>query len=142
MKECAADLSKVYGVSKVDAFPDSGRLQGSPDLPGDTEESMADEERTLNGATDRSAESGRRLAGFAAGMVFGALIGAGIALMFAPESGEKTRRRLRRRLERLREETAEGLERAGASTRRDLARRRKRLEAGLERAADRARDIL
>jgi copper chaperone CopZ len=44
MKECAADLSKVYGVTKVDAFPDRGRLQGSPDLPGETEESMADEE--------------------------------------------------------------------------------------------------
>jgi hypothetical protein len=142
MKECAADLSKVYGVTKVDAIPDGGRLQGSPDLPRDTEESMADEERTPNGGTDRRAEAGRGLAGFAAGMVFGTLIGAGIALMFAPESGEKTRRRLRRRLERLREETAEGLERAGSSTRRDLARRRKRLEAGLERAVDRARDVL
>jgi gas vesicle protein len=103
---------------------------------------MADEERTPSAGTTRSPETGRGLGGFAAGIFFGALIGAGIALMCAPESGEKTRPRLRRRLERLREETAEGLERAGASTRRDLARRRKRLEAGIERAADRARDIL
>jgi hypothetical protein len=125
MKECAADLSKVYGVMKVDAFPDRDRLQGSPDLPGDTEESMADEEHTPEGGSDRGPEPGRGLGGFAAGMIFGALIGAGIALMLAPQSGEKTRRRLRRRLERLREDTTEGLERAGASARRELARRRK-----------------
>ena len=75
MKECAADLSKVYGVTKVDAFPDRGRLQGSAGLPGDREEMMADEERTPRGGTDRGVEAGRGLAGFAAGMVFGALIG-------------------------------------------------------------------
>jgi hypothetical protein len=71
-----------------------------------------------------------------------AFLGAAIALMFAPERGDKTRRRLRRRLQRLREETTEGLERAGTRTRRDLERRKRRLEAGLERAADRARDAI
>jgi len=27
MKKCAADLSKVYGVTMVDGSPDGGRLQ-------------------------------------------------------------------------------------------------------------------
>ena len=142
MKECAADLSKVYGVTMVDAFSDSDRLQGARGVPGETEDAMADEESTSNGTTDPADAAGRGLGGFAAGILFGAMIGAGIALILAPESGQKTRRRLRRRLERLREESAEGLERAGASARRDLARRRKQLEAGVERAVDRARDAL
>jgi gas vesicle protein len=88
------------------------------------------------------ADASRGMGAFAAGVVFGAFLGAGIALMFAPERGNKTRRRLRRRLQQLREETAEGLERAGSRTRRDLARRKRRLEQGLERAAERARDVI
>ncbi len=83
----------------------------------DEDESRIDEEA---GTTD----GGRGIGAFAAGVVFGAMLGAGMALMFAPERGDKARRRLRRRLERLREDTAEGLERAGARTRRELARRR------------------
>jgi hypothetical protein len=69
-------------------------------------------------------EGGGGLGGFAAGVIFGAMLGAGMALMFAPERGDTTRRRLSRRLTRLREDTAEGLERAGARTRRELLRRR------------------
>lgn len=87
-------------------------------------------------------EASRGIGGFAAGVVFGVFLGAGIALMFAPERGDKTRRRLRRRLQQLREDTADGLERAGSRTRRDLARRKRRLEAGLERVAERARDTI
>jgi gas vesicle protein len=85
---------------------------------------MTDDESMLDEVGGHAGESGRGLGGFAAGVVFGALLGAGIALMFAPERGDTTRRRLSRRLTRLREDTAEGLERAGARTRRELRRRR------------------
>jgi gas vesicle protein len=85
---------------------------------------MADDESRLDEMGDDGDEHGRGLGGFAAGVVFGALLGAGMALMFAPERGDTTRRRLSRRLTRLREEAAEGLERAGARTRREVRRRR------------------
>lgn len=102
---------------------------------------MAETDSTMTEVVDE-ADGSRGIGAFAAGVVFGAFLGAGIALMFAPERGDKTRRRLRRRLQQLREDTAEGLERAGTRTRRDLARRRRRLEVGLERAAERARDAI
>jgi len=102
---------------------------------------MADDESRMTEMVDE-ADASRGVGAFAAGVVFGAFLGAAIALMFAPERGDKTLRRLRRRLQRLREETTEGLERAGTRTRRDLERRKRRLEAGLERAADRARDAI
>jgi hypothetical protein len=98
---------------------------------------MAETNSTMTEVVDE-ADGSRGIGAFAAGVVFGAFLGAGIALMFAPERGDKTRRRLRRRLQQLREDTAEGLERAGTRTRRDLARRRRRLE----RAAERARDAI
>jgi hypothetical protein len=85
---------------------------------------MTDDESMLDEMDEGEDEGGRGLGGFAAGVVFGALLGAGIALMFAPERGDTTRRRLSRRLTRLREDTAEGLERAGARTRREVLRRR------------------
>src|SRR5882724_9957465 len=78
---------------------------------------MSDVEGRVAGTSELGDEVGRGIGGFAAGVVFGALLGAGIALMFAPERGDKTRRRLRRRLQRLREEAAEGLQRAGKRTR-------------------------
>ncbi|HET6580220.1 MAG TPA: YtxH domain-containing protein [Gemmatimonadales bacterium] len=102
---------------------------------------MADDDSGVTEMVDQ-ADGSRGIGAFAAGVIFGAFLGAGIALMFAPERGDKTRRRLRRRLQQLREDTAEGLERAGTRTRRDLARRKRRLEAGLERAAERARDAI
>ncbi|HUR95054.1 MAG TPA: YtxH domain-containing protein [Gemmatimonadales bacterium] len=85
---------------------------------------MAEDENTSDVAAERTADDGRSLGGFAAGLLVGAMLGAGLALMFAPERGDRTRRRLRRRLERLREDTSEGLGRAGALTRRELLRRR------------------
>jgi gas vesicle protein len=85
---------------------------------------MTDDESGLDETGDGGDENGRGLGGFAAGVIFGAMLGAGIALMFAPERGDTTRRRLSRRLTRLREDTAEGLERAGARTRREVLRRR------------------
>jgi gas vesicle protein len=85
---------------------------------------MTDDESGLDETGDGADETGRGLGGFAAGVIFGAMLGAGIALMFAPERGDTTRRRLSRRLTRLREDTAEGLERAGARTRREVLRRR------------------
>ncbi len=85
---------------------------------------MAEDEGGIDEMADREDDDSRGLGGFAAGVVFGALVGAGLALMFAPERGDKTRRRLRRRLERLREDTAEGLGRAGKLTRREVLRRR------------------
>jgi gas vesicle protein len=85
---------------------------------------MTDDESGLDEMGDGGDESGRGLGGFAAGVIFGAMLGAGIALMFAPERGDTTRRRLSRRLTRLREDTAEGLERASARTRREVLRRR------------------
>jgi hypothetical protein len=88
------------------------------------EAGMTDDQSRLDEMAEGGDESGRGLGGFAAGVVFGALLGAGIALMFAPERGDRTRRRLGRRLARLREDTAEGLERAGERTRRELRRRR------------------
>jgi uncharacterized membrane protein YccC len=103
---------------------------------------MADDDSKVSPMDDAYEQVGRGIGGFAAGVVFGALLGAGIALMFAPERGDKTRRRLRHRLEQLREDAAEGIERAGTRTRRELDRRRRQAEAGLERAADRAKDIL
>jgi hypothetical protein len=78
---------------------------------------MADVEGRVADTGELGDEMSRGIGGFAAGVVFGALLGAGIALMFAPERGDKTRRRLRRRLQRLREEAAEGLQRAGRRTR-------------------------
>jgi gas vesicle protein len=102
---------------------------------------MAEDDSKVTEMVD-AADGSRGIGAFAAGVVFGAFLGAGIALMFAPERGDKTRRRLRRRLQQLREDTAEGLERAGTRTRRDLARRKRRLEVGLERAAERARDAI
>ncbi|MDQ3426269.1 MAG: YtxH domain-containing protein, partial [Gemmatimonadota bacterium] len=60
--------------------------------------------------------------GFAAGMVAGVLLGAGLALLLAPNRGSRTRRRLSRRLQRLRENAAEGLDRAGTRSRRQLQR--------------------
>jgi hypothetical protein len=65
--------------------------------------------------------------GFAYGLVVGILLGAGLALMFAPERGDRARDRLRKRLRQLREDAAEGLDRAGARTRKELLRRRKQL---------------
>jgi len=103
---------------------------------------MADDESEVDAMTRRADDSGRGIGGFAAGVVFGALLGAGIALMFAPDRGDVTRRHLRRRLQRLREDAADGLERAGDRARRDLARGRRHLEDGVERAADKARDAL
>jgi gas vesicle protein len=103
---------------------------------------MADDESEVDAMTRRADDSGRGIGGFAAGVVFGALLGAGIALMFAPDRGDVTRRHLRRRLQRLREDAADGLERAGDRARRDLARGRRHLEDGIERAADKARDAL
>jgi gas vesicle protein len=85
---------------------------------------MSDDESRLDDVGEGEDESGRGLGGFAAGVVFGALLGAGMALMFAPERGDTARRRLSRRLTRLREDTAEGLQRAGARTRREVLRRR------------------
>jgi gas vesicle protein len=85
---------------------------------------MTVDESGLDETGDGGDETGRGLGGFAAGVIFGAMLGAGIALMFAPERGDTTRRRLSRRLTRLREEAAEGLERAGARTRREALRRR------------------
>lgn len=125
MKECAANLSKVYGVTMVDGFTDTGRLQGNRTHGVEREARMAEDEVAMDEMAEPEGGDGRGLGGFAAGMVFGALLGAGLALMFAPERGDKTRRRLRRRLERLRENTAEGLERTGALTRRELLRRRR-----------------
>ena len=86
---------------------------------------MAEDETELDAGAERETDDTRRLGGFAAGLFVGALLGAGIALIFAPERGDRTRRRLRRRLERLREDTSEGLGRAGALTRRELLRRGK-----------------
>jgi gas vesicle protein len=103
---------------------------------------MADDESEVDEMTRRGDHSGRGIGGFAAGVVFGALLGAGIALMLAPDRGDVTRRHLRRRLQRLREDAAEGLDRAGDRARRDLARGRRHLEDGIERAADKARDAL
>jgi gas vesicle protein len=85
---------------------------------------MTDDESRLDETDDGGERNGRGMGGFAAGVVFGALLGAGIALLLAPERGDTTRRRLSRRLTRLREEAAEGLERAGAQTRREVLRRR------------------
>ena len=103
---------------------------------------MADAESEVDEMAKQADDAGRGIGGFAAGVVFGALLGAGIALMLAPDRGDATRRRLRRRLQRLREDAADGLERASDRARRDPARRRHQLEAGVERAADKARDAL
>jgi len=98
----------------------------------------ADEE-----TAEKEAKWHQRDRGFAVGVMLGALLGAGLALMYAPDRGERTRHRLKRRIQRLRDEAADGLDRAGkraTQARRELSRRRRRLEAGIDRAADEARD--
>jgi len=136
MKECAADLSKVYGVTMVDGIPDGGRLQmvGATDRAregGMSEESPQGDKNTPGSA------SARGLSGFAAGVLFGAVLGAGLALLLAPQRRDSTRRRLRKRLARLRERAEEGLDRAGKRSRRELARRRRRMAEALERVRER-----
>jgi YtxH-like protein len=104
---------------------------------------MVAEQGGTEEANDRpGGHAGSGVAGFAMGMVFGALLGAAFALLYAPDKGEKTRRQLKRRIQRLREEAAEGLDRAGERGRKELIRRRRRLEAGLDRAAERTREAL
>lgn len=56
-----------------------------------------------------------------------------------------TRKQLKRGLKRLRDETEDGLDRAGAHAarvRRELSRRRRKLEERLDRAAGEVRDAL
>ena len=92
---------------------------------------------------ERGGTSG--IAGFAVGVVIGALLGGGFALLYAPHRGEMTRKQLKRGLKRLRDETEDGLDRAGAHAarvRRELSRRRRKLEERLDRAADEVRDAL
>lgn len=101
----------------------------------------ADREGSDQDSEEREAGGGS-VAGFAMGVVFGALLGAGLALLYAPERGDKTRRYLRRRLSRLREDTEEGLGRMSERARKELVRRGRRFEAGIDRAAERARDVL
>ena len=139
MKECAAYLSKVYGVTMVDGIPDGGRLQVVGDDRRQRELSMTDETEAqdeLEPPTPRSS-AGRGLGGFAAGVMIGAVLGIGLGMLFAPERGDATRRQLRKRLARLRERAGDGVERAGKRTRKELARRRKRLEEALERVRER-----
>jgi YtxH-like protein len=139
MKECAADLSKAYGVTMVDGTPDGGRLQVVGDRRRQTEQRMTDETEAHDELEARTpAEGARRgLGGFAAGIVIGAVLGVGLGMLFAPERGEATRRRLRKRLARLRERAGGELETAGKRTRKELARRRRRLEEALERVRER-----
>ena len=106
-----------------------------------SDDETKDDEPKVDEMTHHQDHTGR-IGGFAAGIFFGAMLGAGIALLFAPERGDKTRRRLQQRLHQLREDAGEGLDRVSTRTRKDLARRRRQIEAGLERAAERARDAL
>src|SRR6266498_2602793 len=73
MKECAANLSKVYGVTKVDGSPDGDRLQVVRTRCGESEERMEDESTmdATNEQADEADEAGRGIGGFAAGVVFG-----------------------------------------------------------------------
>lgn len=84
----------------------------------------------------------RDTAGFFAGILLGAFLGAGFALLFAPEKGEKVRGRLRRRMRTLGEDAREGIDRAGTRTRKELRRRQRSLRAELERARERAKQVL
>ena len=102
---------------------------------------MSDDETEADTMSHHKSDMGGA-GGFAAGVIFGAMLGAGVALLFAPERGDRTRRRLQKRLHQLREDAGEGMDRVGTRTRKDLARRRRQIEAGLERAAERARDAL
>src|SRR3954454_7862035 len=95
------------------------------------------EEQESESKSGTDAEERVGPAGFAAGLVVGALLGASVALLFAPERGDRTRRSVRRRLGRLREETGEGLRRAGRLTRKAVLRRRRHLRDRLEKALDR-----
>ena len=104
-----------------------------------TEPSMTDETEAQDQLEPRPPRegAGRRLGGFAAGVLIGAVLGIGLGMLFAPERGDATRRRLRKRLARLRERAGDGLESAGKRTRKELARRRQRLEEALERVRER-----
>jgi gas vesicle protein len=98
---------------------------------------MSDDEELVPEPESNGAEEGVGTSGFAAGLVVGALLGASIALLFAPDRGDRTRRAVRQRLRRLRDEAADGLEKAGRISRKDVLRRRQRLRAQVERALDR-----
>jgi gas vesicle protein len=99
--------------------------------PMDTDDELEQDD----GVRDEAGE-GAGGTGFATGLIVGALLGASIALLFAPDRGDRTRRAVRKRLERLRDDAADGLERAGKVTRKDLLRRRQQLRAQVERALD------
>jgi hypothetical protein len=142
MKECAVDLSKVYGVTMVDGTPDGGRLQVVGACRREPEQSMTDESGEREAQAEREPRPAlddgvRDLGGFAAGVLVGAVVGIGLGLLFAPERGNATRRRLRKRLARLRDRAEGGLETAGKHTRKELERRRQRLEQALERVRQR-----
>src|SRR5262249_28640167 len=87
MKECAADLSKVYGVAMVDGSLDGGRLQVERTRIGDggrmSDHRMSDERTTDERTTNENNEPGdqdpdeqevdapsRPLGRFAAGLLF------------------------------------------------------------------------
>lgn len=102
----------------------------------------ADREGSDEESNEEREAGGGSIAGFAMGVVFGALLGAGLALLYAPERGDKTRRYLKRRLHRLREDAEDGMGRVSDRARKELGRRGRRFEAGIDRAAERARDAL
>ena len=95
------------------------------------------EDQDFEPESENDAGEQARPAGFAAGLVVGALLGATIALLYAPERGDRTRKAVRQRLQHLREEAADGLERAGKITRKDVLRRQRQLRDKIEKALDR-----
>jgi gas vesicle protein len=95
------------------------------------------EDQDFEPESENDAGEHARPAGFAAGLVVGALLGATIALLYAPERGDRTRKAVRQRLQHLREEAADGLERAGKITRKDVLRRQRQLRDKIEKALDR-----
>src|SRR5690242_4845157 len=111
MKECAAVLSKVYGVAMVDGTTEGGRLQETTltaacegawmddDMRDEIDEPLDED---LHGepedlpATERSVRSApARRPGFLAGVLLGAAVGAALGMLFAPERGDRARQRLR-----------------------------------------------
>ena len=68
MKDCAAKLSKVYGVTMVDGFTDTGRLQGNRTHGVEGEARMAEDEVAMDEMAEPEGGDGRGLGGFAAGV--------------------------------------------------------------------------
>ena len=93
------------------------------------------EEDEANGESFGGAE-------FAGGLLLGAVLGVAITLLFAPQEGRRTRRDIRRRARHLRDDAEESWDDAQREVKRRLRRHKRSVKGHVDKAADRARDVV